>query len=85
MPVAASGEEQPSARLTYDSLRRATLDPDDFTGGFGVWSGTSFSAPILAAQLAQALVDEGRLTDTTHRGAVERGWSALHRELGWTP
>ena len=28
---------------------REALDPDDYSGGFAVWSGTSFSAPLLAA------------------------------------
>ena len=27
---------------------RESMDPDDFRGGFAVWSGTSFSAPIVA-------------------------------------
>jgi serine protease len=35
---------------------RETIDPDDFSGGFGLWSGTSFAAPIAAGELAAALV-----------------------------
>ena len=34
---------------------RAALDPDDFRSGFGVWSGTSFAAPVFAGQLAARL------------------------------
>ena len=34
---------------------RATIDLDDYTSGFGVWSGTSFAAPVLAGQLAHAI------------------------------
>ena len=29
---------------------RSTIDPDDFSGGFATWSGTSFAAPVLAGQ-----------------------------------
>ncbi|MGH3488637.1 MAG: S8 family serine peptidase [Actinopolymorphaceae bacterium] len=36
-------------------LARETLDPDDFTSGFAVWSGTSFATPVVAAKLALAL------------------------------
>jgi ferredoxin len=32
---------------------RESADPDDFTGGFARWSGTSFAATIYAAKLAQ--------------------------------
>jgi Subtilase family len=32
------------------------LDPDDYSGGFAVWSGTSFSAPYLAALVAGAML-----------------------------
>lgn len=32
------------------------LDPDDYSSGFAVWSGTSFSAPYLAALIAGALI-----------------------------
>ena len=38
-------------------MRRETIDPDDFTGGFALWSGTSFAAPYVAARLAHALVE----------------------------
>jgi hypothetical protein len=31
------------------------LDPDDFTGGFAAWSGTSFSTPAMAAYLVRAM------------------------------
>jgi hypothetical protein len=34
---------------------RQTLDTDDYSGGFAVWSGTSFAAPLLAASVAELL------------------------------
>jgi hypothetical protein len=33
------------------------MDYDDFSSGFGVWSGTSFSAPVFVGELAKALAD----------------------------
>jgi Subtilase family len=40
---------------------REALDPDDYSGGFAVWSGTSFSAPYGAALIARSLLkDAGR-------------------------
>ncbi len=42
----------PSAGLRAD---REALDPDDYRGGFAVWSGTSFSAPLIAAGIAAEL------------------------------
>lgn len=69
----------PSLRPPRPNNRRATIDPDDFTAGFAVWSGTSFAAPILAAELAQYLSVHSLLpaddVDPTH--AVERGWEAI--------
>ena len=41
----------------YDGSRRASIDPDDFSSGFAVWSGTSFAAPVFAGELAARLLD----------------------------
>jgi Subtilase family len=43
----------PQVRLPDD---REALDPDNYNGGFAVWSGTSFAAPLIAAQLAAQLL-----------------------------
>jgi subtilisin family serine protease len=79
----------PSMELVSAGIVRATIDPDDFSSGFGLWSGTSFAAPILVGELAQHLVRNGipvaarddasatpaRSPDTSD--ALDRGWDAL--------
>jgi Subtilase family len=54
-PVDINGSLQPDIEVPGTS--RASLDPDDYDGGFAIWSGTSFSAPALAAQLIREMVD----------------------------
>ncbi len=57
-------------------LDRATIDLDDFSGGFGVWSGTSFATPIVAGALAQNLVALGT-DDVSLEAMLKRGRAAL--------
>ena len=56
LPDHLQRREQASFAVAVDGDgMRATIDPDDFSGGFGVWSGTSFAGPVLAGQLAAQL------------------------------
>ncbi len=84
LPTGGNAGSQASAEAAEgapDTRQRATIDIDDFSGGFGVWSGTSFAAPVLAGQLAQALVELGT-EDVSLNGLRERGRMALRRVVG---
>jgi hypothetical protein len=55
-----NGSEQSSYKLFVpDEGWRETVDPDDFSSGFAVWSGTSFAAPLFAGEIAQYLFENG--------------------------
>ena len=58
---------------------RRSLDPDNYLAGFAVWSGTSFSAPFFAVQVALALQAEFESGDTgtDAASAVARGSRVL--------
>jgi serine protease len=76
------GGLQPVARLKAFGRVREAIDPDDFRGGFAVWSGTSFSAPILAGDIADSLVDRLGGTDPD---VVSVAWSAVSECTDLTP
>jgi hypothetical protein len=68
---------------------REALDPDNYRGGFAVWSGTSFSAPVLAAHIARSLLEGAadpalglRLDVPGAQAATDRAVAAL-KNLGW--
>jgi len=46
---------QPAPGLRRSVPTRGAVDHDDYRGGFGLWSGTSFAAPALAGDIAKAL------------------------------
>jgi subtilisin family serine protease len=78
-PVTFDGALEPRRRTAFGE----DIDPDDFMGGFGLWSGTSFAAPVLAAQLAGRMLRGGTLDAIDAHSAVRRGWAAVTGELGW--
>jgi hypothetical protein len=60
------------------------LDPDDYAGGFAVWSGTSFSAPAMAASLVEAMIAplRGPAPDPALRLNVPGAKAAIQRSEG---
>jgi hypothetical protein len=54
-PVDVNGSSQPNIKVPGES--RESLDLDDYRGGFAAWSGTSFAAPMMAAELAHAMLE----------------------------
>lgn len=77
MPTTANGPLEPT--ISANPVRQS-LDPDDYTGGFAEWSGTSFAAPVLAGELARELFDLRRAGH--EEGRVVGAWSAVRAATG---
>lgn len=80
LPTSFDGSLQPQM-ATPDG--RASIDPDNYGSGFGTWSGTSFAAPVLAAEIAQSLATTKTLNDVSATAAVDRGWKAIEKVVEW--
>jgi subtilisin family serine protease len=50
---------------------RGSCDPDDYSCGFALWSGTSFAAPAFAGDLAASLFGDGWCDDSDPDARVE--------------
>jgi len=62
-PVDADASRTPELRIPVNRMPsgqwppgREALDPNDYSAGFALWSGTSFSAPYAAALIARSLL-----------------------------
>jgi hypothetical protein len=80
-PREAKGSLMPERRAT-SSIRnrhRESHDPDDFSSGFAVWSGTSFAAPIAAAFLVNEMAEGGVTVVDDAMKAAARAHEALQR------
>jgi hypothetical protein len=84
-----NGSIQPDIMVPGES--RQSLDLDDFSSGFAAWSGTSFAAPLLAANVIRAVLkplqrdkpDPAlRLDVQGTRAAIERALRALRQLPG---
>ena len=81
VPITVEGTDQPAEHGEHRGTARSALDPDDFSGGFGTWTGTSFAAPLLAGQLLTRLARSRSIDLTDRAAAVRRGWAAVRQEV----
>ena len=58
---------------------RNSFDPDDYSAGFAVWDGTSFAAPLAAAEIGKTLLKTAGadLATVDRDTVVKRAWTAL--------
>jgi hypothetical protein len=81
------GGLMPMATTRAAGLDRESMDPDDYqafdngsgemSGGFALWSGTSFAAPVIAGEIAAELLGSIPATGDTREAAVERTRAAV--------
>jgi hypothetical protein len=78
------GGLEPVARTTAFNRVRESIDPDDYRGRFGLWSGTSFAAPLMAGKLAKRL--QSRMAEGDALAArVARGLDAVEHVAKFKP
>jgi subtilisin family serine protease len=83
-PVTFDGSGQPAFRVEAADGTRAAYDPDNFSCGFGTWSGTSFAAPILAGEIAAAMAGTSCLP-VDAAAMIKRSWDAAGMTLNLEP
>jgi subtilisin family serine protease len=80
-PQTFDASAQPAFRVFALDRWRETLDPDDFSCGFGTWSGTSFSTPVFAGELAKELLagEHGAFDSVKAEDMLARGQRAVDK------
>lgn len=76
-PRVDAGESAAVETVSPWGMQRASLDPDDFSRGFAMWSGTSFAAPLFAAETAAQLDAAGLPSEDVICDRVARAWDVL--------
>ena len=76
-PIDGAGQSSVSVRAATTPGPRTTMDPDNYSSGFALWSGTSFATPVFAAELAAELVRAGDLSDVSEDAMRSRAVKAL--------
>jgi len=62
-----------------------TMPDVEASSGFATWSGTSFAGPVLAAEIARALVHDPDLATIDKATSIARGRRAVELVHGRTP
>lgn len=80
-PCEAKGSRMPDRQAKSSILNRfrESHDPDDFSSGYAVWSGTSFAAPVVAAFLVNAMAESEPTEVEDAIQATARAHEALKR------
>jgi len=76
-PLVDAGQAPDVSAVSPFGMTRAALDPDDYTRGFAIWSGTSFAAPVYAAEVAAALGSAGVKAHEDVGSIVTRTWEIV--------
>lgn len=71
LPTKFNGGVQAGMSDPCHGRHRETLDIDDFRGGFAVWSGTSFAAPVVAGCIARDIARGHAAEKATKRVVAE--------------
>ena len=81
MPPGFQGGLEPVARTKAYQRVRESIDPDNFSAGFALWSGTSFAAPLFAGPGGRAPGGRHRPAHDGRKAARARATAAVAEEI----